>query len=63
MTHEDITVRTANPEALDATMQGLGAVVVEGSWNGDTCTVRVLGDPGFVRFAIKQQGYGEIADA
>lgn len=60
----DIRVRTANPSALDATVQQLpmcAAVVIDGSWDGDVCTVRVLaGDPGFLRFAIENQGYGEV---
>lgn len=65
-TFTDIKVRTANPKALDETVQQLpmvGAVVVDGSWDGDVCTVRVLaGDPGFLRFAITNQGYGEIVE-
>ena len=64
MSFTDIEVRTTNPKALDDTVQQLpmvAAVVVDGSWNGDTCTVRVLGgDPGFVAFAIENQGYGEV---
>lgn len=57
----DLIVRTANPEVLDRTVQQLGAaVVVEGSFNGDTCRVRVFGPPGYLKFAITQQGYGEI---
>jgi len=59
----DITVETQNPEMLDQTVQQLGtAVVVEGSFNGTTCTVRVFGDPGFVTFAITNQGYGKIVE-
>jgi len=59
----DLIVRTANPELLDKTVQQLGpAVVVEGTWNGDTCRVRVFGPPGYLKFAIAQQGYGEIVD-
>ncbi len=57
----DITVRTGNPKMLDDTVQQLGAaVVVDGSWNGDTCDVRVFGTPGFIVFAITNQGYGEV---
>ncbi len=57
----DLIVRTANPDLLDRTVQQLGpAVVVDGTWNGDTCHVRVFGDPGYFKFAITQQGYGEI---
>lgn len=57
----DLIVTTVNPELLDQTVQQLGpAVVVEGSFNGKTCRVRVFGDPGFIRFAITNQGYGEV---
>jgi hypothetical protein len=58
----DLIVRTVNPELLDATVQSLpgAAAVVQGSWNGDTCRVRVFGDAGFLKFAIPHQGYGEI---
>lgn len=61
----EFTIRTSNPEALDQTLAQLpmcGACVVEGSWDGDTCQVRVLGDVDFFRFAVTQQGYGEIVD-
>lgn len=64
--YTDIKIRTANPEGLDGTVQQLpmvAAVVVENSWDGDTCIVRVLGgDPGFVKFAITNQGYGEVVE-
>jgi hypothetical protein len=57
----DLIVRTANAESLDRTVQQLGrAAVIRDSWNGETCDVRVFGDPGFIRFAITSQGYGEI---
>jgi len=57
----DITVRTGNPKMLDDTVQQLGpAVVIDDSWNGDTCDVRVFGNPGFIVFAITNQGYGEV---
>lgn len=58
----DLVVRTRNPELLDSTVRQLpgAAAVVEGSFNGDTCRVRVFGDPGFMKFAITNQGYGEI---
>lgn len=59
--YTDLTVRTRNPQLLDETVQQLGAaVVIDGSFNGDTCQVRVFGDPGYIKFAITQQGYGEI---
>ncbi len=57
----DLIVTTADPTALDQTVQQLGAaVVVDGSFDGESCRVRVFGDPGFLRFAITQQGYGTI---
>lgn len=57
----DLLVKTPNPKALDDTVQQLGpAVVVDGSWDGEVCRVRVFGDPGFIRFAITNQGYGEV---
>lgn len=63
--YTDIQVRTANPEMLDQTIQQLpacAAVVVDGSYNGDTCTVRVFGGEGFLRYALTNQGYGEIVE-
>ena len=56
----DLIVATPNAEALDQTMQGLGAAVVDGSWNGETCDVRCFGNHDFIAFAIKSQGYGEV---
>lgn len=56
----DLIVKTPNPGALDQVMQQLGAAVVDGSYNGETCRVRVFGDPGYVKFAMKNQGYGEL---
>jgi hypothetical protein len=61
----DITVRTANPDALDKTLAQLPmcvARVIDGSHNGDTCTVRCFENPGFVKYAIAHQGYGEIVE-
>lgn len=57
----DLIVRTTNPDLLDATVQQLGAAaVVAESFDGDTCRVRVFGDPGFIKYAITNQGYGEL---
>ena len=60
----DILVRTASPEMLDQTVQQLGPAVVIGAPNYvqvDGCyVVRVFGDPGFIKFAIANQGYGEV---
>ena len=60
----DIPVRTANPEMLDRTVQQLGPAVVVGAPDYiqvDGCyVVRVFGNPGFIKFAITNQGYGEV---
>jgi hypothetical protein len=62
----DILVRTADPKMLDETVQQLGpAVVIQGVAvdyvQVDGCyVVRVFGDPGFIKFAITNQGYGEV---
>ena len=61
----DILVRTANPAMLDQTVQQLGPAVVVGGPDNfvqvDGCyVVRVHGDPGFIKFAITNQGYGEV---
>lgn len=59
-TATDLVVRTRNPDLLDRTVQHFGAVVVAHSYDGQQCRVRVFGDPGFIRFAITNQGYGEV---
>lgn len=64
----DILVDTANPDALDATVQQLGAAVVIGGGLPEGYAmvdghyvVRVIGgDPGFIEFAINNQGYGTV---
>ena len=58
----DLVVKCRDAEWLDDTIQQLpGAqAVVDGSWDGETCRVRVFGDPGFIKFAITNQGYGEV---
>lgn len=60
----DILVKTASPELLDRTVQQLGPAAVVGAPDYmmvDGCyVVRVFGDPGFVKFAIANQGYGEV---
>jgi hypothetical protein len=60
---KDLIVQTADPDLLDATVQqlpGCSAAVVEGSFNGETCRLRVFSGLGFLKFAITQQGYGVI---
>lgn len=62
----ELLVETANPEALDATVQHFGAAVVGGGVpggyvkEGDAYVVRCFGDAGFLRFAITNQGYGKV---
>ena len=60
----DILVRTADPGLLDRTVQQLGPAVVVGAPDYiqvDGCyVVRVFGNPGFIKFAITNQGYGEV---
>lgn len=63
----DILVRTADPALLDRTIQQLGpACVIEDSpgvyAQVDGCyVVRTFGNSaGFIKFAIKQQGYAEF---
>lgn len=63
---KDILVKTSNPDALDRTVQNFGAAVVGGGMPGgyvmvDGChVVRCFGDPGFIKFVIMNQGYGEV---
>jgi hypothetical protein len=63
----ELLVKTRNPAVLDQTLQPLGGVVgqhADGTYAPvapDVYVVRaVRGDPGYVRFAITRQGYGEV---
>jgi phage terminase large subunit-like protein len=64
----DFLVRGSDPAALDATLrafeQGFKAFVVkigdEYARYANACVVRVQGDIYFFKFAMEQQGYGEI---
>jgi hypothetical protein len=59
----DLIVKTSDPDGLEATVQQLPmctAVVVDGSFNGETCRLRVFSGLNFLKFAITQQGYGVI---
>ena len=61
----ELRVTTANPQMLDETLHqlpGPPATVVKDSFDGNACTVRVLGDPGFLKFALTNQGYGQLLD-
>lgn len=63
----DIIVKTANPAALDQILQTFGAVVVQSDINKPTYmqkdggyVVRCFGNVDFIKFAITNQGYGEV---
>jgi hypothetical protein len=60
----DLVVETQfTEEGLDSIVRALpmcAAAVVQGSATGDTVTVRVFGDPGFLKFALENQGYGHV---
>lgn len=61
----DLIVRTASAKRLDEVLQQLPmapARVVDGTWDPvqKTCHVRAFGNVGFLRFALPNQGYGEI---
>lgn len=61
----DLIVRTNAVDLLDQTVRTLpmvNACVVDGTWDPDarTCHVRVLGNVGFFRFAMANQGYGDV---
>jgi hypothetical protein len=63
-TYTDIKVRTANPKLLDETVKALPMckAAVLNDYDGTTCTLRVFGGEGFVRFALVNQGYAEIVE-
>lgn len=62
----DFLVECHNPEVFDRTVNTMGAVLMDGGNKGQYIkqdgyyVMRVLGDPGFIKFAIEQQGYGKI---
>lgn len=61
----DLTVSTHDPDLLDDTVQALpmcAAVVVADSYSRSdgTCIVRVFGNAEFLKFALSNQGYGEV---
>lgn len=62
----DFLVDTPNPEALDRTLQSIGAVLIGGGMPegfmrvGEHYVMRVLGNPGYVKFACETQGYCKI---
>lgn len=62
----DFLVKCGNPQAFDKTINQLGAAALiqdkpDKYMEKDGCYVmRVFGDPGYVKFAISNQGYGTI---
>lgn len=63
---KDILVKTGNPDFLDRTVQHFGAAVVGGGMPDGyvkidgAYVVRCFGNPDFIKFAITNQGYGEV---
>jgi hypothetical protein len=58
---KEFLVETGNPKALDATLNQMGAALVQRGQDylqrDGHYVMRVLGDPGFVKFACEAQGY------
>lgn len=66
MEYTDYLVEVANPKAFDQLLNSMGGMLQQ---NADDSyvktpdgyyTLRVLGNPVYVEFAIKNQGYGKI---
>ena len=65
----DIIVKTGNPAALDCILQQFSACVCQIDINKPIYkqrdggyVVRCFGDSNFIKFLIKNQGYGEVVD-
>lgn len=61
---DELKIRTVNPQALADTLLALPGglhVVQVDTWDGDVVTVETT-NPGFLRFACVNQGYGEVVD-
>jgi len=59
----DLLVKTGNPKVLDRTLNMIGAAVVGAPdyRKVDDCyIVRCFGNADFIKFAINNQGYGEV---
>lgn len=62
----DFLVKCGNPVGFNRTIMQMGAALIEDGAPDhykmiDECYVmRVFGDPGYVVFAIKTQGYGTV---
>lgn len=62
----DYIIETNNPEALDKIINAYGGILQQ-DYNGnyiksnDGCyNMRIIGNPGYIEFMIKNQGYGKI---
>lgn len=63
----DFLIECNDPQAFDSIVQTLGtAVLYDGGTPGNYVKqdgyyiMRIFGDPGFIKFAISNQGYGKI---
>lgn len=63
---QDFLIECGNPKAFDQTINDLGAMLEQDGkgeyvqYEGKYYRMRVLGDAGFLQFAIKNQGYGKV---
>ena len=67
--YTDYLIECGNPEAFDRTINSMGAAMLK--QNADNSypktaegyyTMRIIGDPGYIVFAIKNQGYGKVVN-
>jgi hypothetical protein len=63
----DFLIQCANPSSFDETVQRLGsAALIDAGSKGKYVqkdgyyVMRVFGNPGFLKFAIENQGYGKV---
>jgi hypothetical protein len=62
----DYLIECGNPKAFDQTVNSLGAMLQQNAdgeyvmYEEKYYRMRVLGNPGFLEFAIPNQGYGKI---
>lgn len=64
--YSDFLIECYNPKAFDQTVNSMGAMLQQNVDDSYFKTpegyyvMRVLSDPGYVQFAIKNQGYGKV---
>jgi len=64
--YKDYLVECNNPKAFDETIQQIGKAVLHQDHKGGYekhdgyYLMRIIGDAGFVKFAIENQGYGRV---